>query len=65
MVRCFDEWLLMINIDKYIVAANITEYHIVSKLTFLIIISSKFIMIKPIISCKNVYKNVKSLTCLN
>ncbi len=41
------------NINKYRVAANIAEYHIISKLIFLRIII-------PIISCKNVGRNVKN-----
>ena len=50
------------NIDKYRVAAKITEYHIISILFFQVYDD------KSIISCKNVYKNVKYRTiptCLN
>ena len=43
------------NIDKYRLAANITEYHIRSKLILQRIIIPKFIMIRRLISCKNLY----------
>ena len=42
------------NIDKYRFAANITEYHIISKLILQRISIPKFMIIRKIISCKNV-----------
>ncbi len=43
------------NIDKYNLATNITKYHILSKLILQRIIIPKFIMIRRLISCKNLY----------